>query len=582
MIEFRYLKHFLKKNVLRYLVGIFMLIAVDALQLITPLVIGDFTNHLTGNTLLKSDIPLYMLKVIAIAIGVALGRFGWRMTIIKASKEMEYWLRNEVFGHLEKLSLNYYNHHKTGDLMAHATNDINAIRNTFGSGIVMFVDAFFLSIMTIFLMITKVDLNLTLAALLPMPIIVIFVAIFGRLIGEKFQKVQEAFSDLTDNTQEAFSGIRIIKSFAQEANAIKNFNIKNEANFTTNMGTAKIMGFIQPFVRLVAMSSTLIALLYGGSLVIDKTITIGEFVTFFMYVGMITWPMMAMGFVYNTIQRGQVSLKRINAILDEVPEIYDEASDQPMRELNPSIKAHHLNFKYPESSDYALKDISFDIKSGETLAIVGKTGSGKTTLMNLLLKLYNTDEGMLFIGDQDLQTLTTAEIRNLIGYVPQDNFIFSKSVVSNISFGLEVIDYDRSLAAAKTAHVHEEISSLNHGYDALLGERGVNMSGGQKQRLSIARALAKSPKIIMLDDALSAVDTKTEESILTHLKQTLSETTTVISAHRISTIKDADHIIVLDHGQIIEQGTHEFLIKNDNLYANLYQKQLLEEKITGV
>ncbi|MBS7528294.1 ABC transporter ATP-binding protein [Fusibacter paucivorans] len=574
-----HLKPFLKKHMKYYAFGIFLLIAVDVLQMLPPIIIGNFTDMLTARTLKTPDTIRTIFYIIIVAIGVALGRFGWRMTIIKSSKTLEYWLRNRVFAHLETLPLSYYNTHKTGDLMAHATNDINAVRMSFGPGIIMFIDAFFMSTLTICLMMIKVNLKLTLVALAPLPLVAFFIITFGKLIRQRFKRVQEAFSDLSDNVQETFSGMRVIKSFVREQSTQAHFNLINEENFAVNMKLAKISGLMHPLLGFITMLSTLIALVYGGYLVIYDTITVGAFVTFFMYVGMLSWPMMAIGFVYNTMQRGQVSLQRINAILDE-PSAFDDDRNDLDFSGTPAIQFKNLTFQYPGQIIPALKDITFDLEAGKTLAIVGKTGSGKTTLMNLLLRLYEVDPGHLFIGGDDITDIEPKSLRHAIGYVPQDNFLFSKEIVYNICFGLDTPDLDTSVEAAKRAQIHDEIISFKDSYQSELGERGVNMSGGQKQRTSIARALAKQPKILCLDDALSAVDTKTEEAFLKELAKLREKTTTLIVSHRVSTVKDADQILYLEQGEILERGTHQSLLSQKGAYYELYQKQLLEEKIT--
>ncbi|MDK2868343.1 MAG: ATP-binding cassette, subfamily multidrug efflux pump [Clostridiales bacterium] len=574
-----HLKPFLKKHMKYYAFGIFLLIAVDVLQMLPPIIIGNFTDMLTARTLTTPDTIKIIFYIIIVAIGVALGRFGWRMTIIKSSKTMEYWLRNRVFAHLETLPLSYYNTHKTGDLMAHATNDINAVRMSFGPGIIMFIDAFFMSTMTICLMMVKVNLKLTLVALAPLPLVAFFIITFGKLIRQRFKRVQEAFSDLSDNVQETFSGMRVIKSFVREQSTQAHFNIINEENFAVNMKLAKISGLMHPLLGFITMLSTLIALVYGGYLVIYDTITVGAFVTFFMYVGMLSWPMMAIGFVYNTMQRGQVSLQRINAILDE-PSAFDDDHYDLSFSGTPAIQFQNLTFQYPGQTIPALKNITFELEAGKTLAIVGKTGSGKTTMMNLLLRLYEVEPGHLFVGGDDITQIEPKSLRHAIGYVPQDNFLFSKEIVYNICFGLDTPDLDTSVEAAKRAQIHDEIISFKDSYQSELGERGVNMSGGQKQRTSIARALAKQPKILCLDDALSAVDTKTEEAFLKELAKLREKTTTLIVSHRVSTVKDADQILYLEHGEILERGDHQTLLSQKGAYYELYQKQLLEEKIT--
>lgn len=580
METFKHLKPFLMRHWFAYVFGVLLLIAIDGLQLLTPLVIGGFTDTLTSGTMTTDMIPKYIAYVLLIAIGVAVGRYGWRMTIITASKKMEYWLRNKVFKHLENMSLNYFNHHKTGDLMAHCTNDISAIRNAFGPGIIMMVDAFFMGVMTIAIMATRISLRLTLLALIPLPLIAILITILGKFVRIRFQKVQEAFSDLTDNIQETFSGIRIIKSFVQEKQALNHFNEKNAYNFEKNMHLVKLTAFVFPMVGFISAISTLVALTFGGHLVIDGSISIGDLVAFLSYIGMLSWPMMALGFVYHNLQRGMVSLKRINNILDTPPEMIDVDVLSSKFDITPSIEIKNLNFKYPGSKIPVLKNISLKLDQGKTLAIVGKTGSGKTTLVNLLLRLYKIDDGSIFIGGEDINRLPIKRVRHLMGYVPQDNFLFSKSITYNLKFGDASRTQEEIESASKVSRVYEEIMSFPKGFDTELGERGVNMSGGQKQRVSIARALAKKPEILILDDSLSAVDTKTEESILSHLKEASKDITTILIAHRLSTIQHADEIIVLDDGAIVERGTHSELLEQNGIYMDLYQKQLLEEKLS--
>jgi len=516
----------------------------------------------------------------AIASGVALGRFGWRMTIITIAKKLEYFLRNRMFGHLEKMSQSYFNNNKTGDLMAHCTNDISTVRMAFGQGTILIVDSLFMTIMTVFLMITKVSPKLTAVSLLPLPFIALIVFIFSRVIRQRFQAVQEAFSGLTDKAQESFSGIRIIKSFVQEQHELASFNEQNTNNFNKSIDLIKIQGALFPLIMSVSMFSIIITLFYGGTLVINDLISMGDLVAFISYIGLLTWPMMAFGFVFNLLQRGFVSLNRINAILNTDPEIIDENIIENIYDIKPEIKLSNLTFRYPGTTMDVLKNINLEIHSGETVAIVGRTGSGKTTLVNLLLRLYNVETSMIEFSGTDINRLPVKKIRDMIGYVPQDNFLFSKPVKENIAFASDHIPFAKVEAAANVAMVHSEIMGFPKKYDTELGERGVNMSGGQKQRVSIARALAKDPEIIILDDSLSAVDTKTEETILGHLREELNARTAIIISHRVSTIKDADKIVVLDEGAIIEQGTHDTLIANGSYYAELYEKQLIEDKLS--
>lgn len=582
---YKHVRQFIKKNMAWYLFGIILLIVVDALQLITPLIIGQFTDDLNTGTLTRENIFTYILYLMVIATAVAVGRFGWRMTIIATSKKMAFDLRNQVFAHLEKMSQQYFHNHTTGDLMAHVTNDIATVRMAFGQGTIMLVDSLFMATMTIALMSTRISPKLTLVALLPLPLITIMVFFISKTMRLRFKEVQEAFSDITEKTHESFSGIRIIKSFVQEKKELKDFNVINQENFDKNMSLVTLQGVAFRLVALVSMFSVIIAILYGGQMVIDNVITIGELVAFLSFIGMLTWPMMAFGFVYNLLQRGLVSLNRVNDILNTPADVMDDSlklhSTDEVTKITPSITFKALTFRYPNTDVDVLKNVSFSIQAGQTLGIVGKTGAGKTTIANLMLRLYNVPDDSIFIGEKDVNKLPIRSVRDIVAYVPQDNYLFSKSVYENIGFSGK--DTSKALIeqTAEVASVHEEILNFPDGYGTEIGERGVTMSGGQKQRTSIARALTKQPGILVLDDSLSAVDTKTEEHILDHLKTTYKKQTTVIIAHRIATLKHADHIIVLDDAVISESGTHQELIKNEGLYADLFEKQLLEEKLSG-
>lgn len=581
---FKHVIDFLEKNKKNYFIGVLLLLVVDGLQMVTPLIIGDFVDMLSEELLTMTLIYKYMALILSIAVAVALGRYGWRMYIIGISKRLEKHVRNKVFKHLEKMSQGYYNNHKTGDLMAHCTNDISMIRTAFGGGTIMIIDSLFITIITIILMITRIDFKLTLIALSPLPIIALLVLLLSNVMRKKFKGVQEAFSFMSEVVQESFGGIRVIKSFVQESSELEKFNKTNQNNFNKNMDLIKFQGFLFPLVSLITMISIIISLIYGGNLVIDNEITIGNLVSFLSYVSMLTWPMMALGFVFNRLQQGRVSLERINKILDTEPEIEDGENviEELIKErLKPFIEIKDLSFKYSDTEEYALKNISVKVNPGETLAIVGKTGSGKTTLVNLILRQYNIPRDKIKIRNYDLLDIPIKKVRDMIGYVPQDNFLFSKSIQENIGFSNEKISFDEIKKVSNISMVHSEIIKFDKSYQTMLGERGVNMSGGQKQRISIARALAKNPDIIILDDSLSAVDTKTEENILNHLESELKDKTAIIIAHRISTIKNADQIIVLDKGAIIESGNHTELLDQKGFYFDLYQKQLIEEKLKG-
>ncbi|MHB1393556.1 MAG: ABC transporter ATP-binding protein [Clostridia bacterium] len=579
MYTFAYLKEFLIQHKWRYILGVLVLTLVDALQLITPKILGRITDDLGDGTLVMKDIYYYIGVIISLAVLIAVCRYIWRMLVMGSARNLEYWLRNKFFAHLELMAPNFFNNHKTGDLMAHATNDISAIRMAFGPGIVMITDAVFLTSATVVIMVTTIDLRLTAAALLPLPVIAALMLFFGRMVQSRFKNVQKAFSELTDRVQESISGIRVVKSFVQEVSEIKKFSEFNDNYMKRNLELIKVWGFMFPAVAFIGALSFLLALYYGGLLVIDNELSLGQFVSFIAYLGLLTWPMMALGWVINILQRGTASMKRINEILSTAPEISDEENITEITDYKPSLQFNNLSFTYPGAVAPALSGINLRIEEGRTLAIVGKIGSGKTTLVNLIMRLYNTRSGELLIDGMDINDIPLKELRKNIGYVPQDSFLFSTSIRDNIAFSDTSMDMERVETAAKTAQVYDNIMEFPGKFDTILGERGVTLSGGQKQRVSIARAIAKDPKIIILDDSLSAVDTKTEEQILTGLKQVMRNKTAIVIAHRISTIKDADEIIVLDEGRIIEQGTHGELVEMKGLYNSIYEKQLLEEKI---
>jgi ATP-binding cassette, subfamily B, multidrug efflux pump len=579
MHTFFYLKEFFLQYKWKYIWGVAVLVLVDALQLITPKILGRITDDLGDGSLVIRDIYYYIGVIILLAVLIAIGRYIWRMLVMGSSRNLEYWLRNKLFAHLELMAPNFFNNHKTGDLMAHATNDINAVRMAFGHGIVMITDAVFLTSATVIIMVTTIDLRLTAAALLPLPVIAALMIFFGRIVQSRFKSVQEAFSELTDKAQESISGIRVVKSFVQEDSEIKKFSTFNNNYMNKNMELIKVWGVMFPAVAFIGALSFLMALYYGGLMVIDDELSLGQFVSFISYLGLLTWPMMALGWVINILQRGTASMKRINVILSTAPEIFDRENIPKIRDYKPTLQFNNLCFTYPGSAAPALSGINLRIEEGQTLAIVGKTGSGKTTLVNLVMRLYNTKPGELIIDGLDINDIPLKELRRNIGYVPQDNFLFSTSIRDNIAFSDISMDMERVEAAAKIAQVYDNVMEFPGKFDTVLGERGVTLSGGQKQRVSIARAVAKDPKIIILDDSLSAVDTKTEELILEGLKQVMAHKTAIVIAHRISTIKDADEIVVLDEGRIVEQGTHEQLVEIKGLYNSIYEKQLLEEKI---
>ncbi|WP_339061396.1 ABC transporter ATP-binding protein [Tepidibacillus marianensis] len=583
MKHFLTLKDFFYEHKWRYIIGIFWLLGVDSLQIILPKILGVYTDALRNGTLTSKQTLLYIAGILGIALFMFLFRYLWRMYVMGTARFLEYKLRNDLFTHLQKLSTNYFNHHKTGDLMAHATNDINAVRMAAGPGIVMIFDTLILLGSTIFMMIQTISFKLTVIALLPLPLMALVTGRFGKMIHQRFRHAQESFSHLTEKVQEDFSGIRVVKSFVQEQAEIDNFTKANQDYVDKNMFLVRVQALFNPIVQFISGISLLIILSYGGILVINKEITLGDFVAFNSYLGLLTWPIMAIGWVINNLQRGAASMARLNEIFQTEPEIIDDEQimDSELDKINGDVEIRNLSFSYPNHTEKVLSEINIHIPQGNTLAVVGKTGSGKTTLVNLITRLYEVEDGMIQIDGHDIKQFPLAVLRQNIGYVPQDNFLFSSTIKENIGFGLDDYSDAQVEKAAEDAQILENIKDFPDQFETIVGERGVSLSGGQKQRVSIARALIKNPKLLILDDSLSAVDTKTEEAILKRLRELMKERTSIVIAHRISTIKDADEIIVLDEGKIIERGNHDELLQLKGHYYDLYQKQLLEEMIAN-
>ncbi|MCK8061347.1 MULTISPECIES: ABC transporter ATP-binding protein [unclassified Fusibacter] len=578
---FRHIKDLLKQNIWRYALGVLLLIVIDAFQLVPPWIIGRIVDKLVAKDLPNDFLLLMVVTILALELVIAVCRYFWRVLITGGSREIETAIRQRFFGHLEKLSLDYYINNKTGDLMARATNDLNSVRMAFGPGVIMITDAIFLTLTTVTIMATQIDARLTFYALIPLPILAVIIAVLGPLIQRRHKKVSEAFSTISERAREAFTGIRIIKTFVRERAIVDEFNKDNHQMLKRNLQLVSVWGFMFPMIGFIASTSVVLAIYFGGQTVLSGHITIGEFVTFVTYLGLLTWPFMAIGWVINVLQRGVASLKRINDILDAKPDINDDESNEEVTRLFGDIELKDLSFTYPNDAIPMLKHLSFKVKRGQTLAILGRTGSGKTTLANLLIRLYNAPRGTLFIDGHDIRNIPLKLLRDHIGYVPQNNFLFSQSIKENIAITDDDTKLKKVTHYAKLANIGAEIESLPNGYDTMLGERGVNLSGGQKQRISIARSLIKNPDLVILDDALSAVDTKTEESILTHLKSELKDKTAIIIAHRISSIKHADQIIVLDNGYLSQIGTHDELLSQDGFYRELFEKQQLEERIAS-
>lgn len=566
-----------KKYKKRYFVGIVFLIIVDFIQLAPPKILGYLTDSLAQGTATKGKITVAVVSILLIAAIMATCRFMWRIYINGTARYVEYDIRSKFFKHLQSLSTNYYNKNKTGDLMALATNDLNAVRMALGQGVIMFCDAVVLTIATLIIMLS-INTKLTLISLIPLPFVAIISRRFGRSIHKKFTRVQSCFSKLTDVVQENFSGIRIVKSFVQEEKEYEKFLEENKNNLNANMDFIRVWGIFSPLIELIASLSFVILIAIGGRFVILGNISLGEFITFNMYLGNLVWPMMAMGWVINNLQRGYASLERIEEVLNTQPEILDKYVDK-IESLNGDIVIKDLTFAYPDTDLAALKDINITIKKGETLGIVGRTGSSKTTLINLLLRLYNVENGKILINGKDINKIPLDTLRHNIGFVSQDPFLFSTTLAENINLAYNELNMDKVIEATRNADVYDNIMDFPEGFDTMVGERGVTLSGGQKQRASIARALIKNPDILILDDCLSAVDAKTEVKILDNLKKIMKDKTSIIISHRISAVKEANQIIVLEQGKIAQKGTHEELKNEEGIYREIYEKQQIEQAI---
>lgn len=579
MRELKLIGGYAKRYWPHYVAGIIALALVDWMNVYIPQFTGEITDGLKAGTIDMSGVWRLVGWIVLLGAGMAAGRFAWRYFIFGACLSVQKDMRGDLFAHLETLSARYFNEHKTGDLMAHFTNDLQAVRMLMGPTVVTAFDATVMLVMVLGKMMLYVDLRLTLVAVAPLLLIMYGDYVYGKVMHRKFFAKQRAFSTLTDQVQEAVSGIRVIKAFVQERKELAAFARVNRLNQDKNMDVARTQALFLPLLDLVVGVSGLLTLLYGGYLTIAGEITLGQFEAFNLYIGMLVWPMMAAGECITFISQGMASVKRIQVILDERPEITDGPDTADVDGLEGEIDLDELTFTYPGQERAALTKVSVHVERGETLAILGRTGSGKSTLANLLLRLYNTERGMIRIDGRSVGEIPLPVLRRDVAYVPQDSFLFSDTLERNIAFGAVGKTLEDVQAAARDAHIHDNIMDFPEGYQTVVGERGVTLSGGQKQRSAIARALLKDAPILVLDDALSAVDTDTEEQILQSLRRNRAGRTTIIIAHRISTIQNADHILVLDDGRAVEYGTHQELMALGGVYRSVYDRQQLEKQL---
>lgn len=573
------LKYFRKYKV-QYILGILFLLFIDIVQLYIPQILKYFANDYQRGVLTMKSATKYALLTIATGLMVAVARYFWRNFIIGNSMRVDYDLRKDFFWKLTSLSQNFFNTHKTGDLMSLATNDINAVRMTLGQGIIMFIDSTFLLILNLVMMIKTTNVLFASKVLFTIPLIILIVMRFGGVIHSRFKAVQAQYGKITDRAQENFSGIRIIKAFGQEEENAKLFREDNQDYYNKNIELAKLQSFFNPFIHVLSNISYMLLLFFGAKEVMAGTMLLGDFIAFNAYLGLMMWPARALGMVIVFMQRGAASMDRLTNIFRTEPEIVDREGAIELDEIKGNIEFKNVSFKYAPELPYALKDISFKIEPGKTLAILGRTGSGKSSIVNVLLRLYDINEGEILVDGHEVKDVTLNSLRENISYVPQDDFLFSKTVKENIEFHYEhELDDEMIEKYAKIAGVYDDIIEFKDGFDTILGERGVTLSGGQKQRVSIARALAKEKNVLIMDDSLSAVDTQTEEEILKNLNTDEADVSKIIISHRVSTIKDADEILFIEDGAIVERGTHDELVSLGGRYNKLYEDQLLEQKI---
>lgn len=569
---------FFKQEKVPYLIGILSLSLVALLNLIPPKIMGSVIDGITSGHLTKDDLLIQLFWLLLASIAMYVLRYIWRVCIFGTSYRLGRIMRFKLFDHFTRMSPSFYQKYRTGDLMAHATNDINSLTRLAGGGVMSAVDASITAIVTLVTMFFSISWKMTVIAVLPLPLMAYATSRLGRKTHKAFGESQAAFSDLNNKVQESVSGIKVTKSFGYQVQELDSFQSINQKTFQKNIKTMTYDVMFDPLVLLFIGASYVLTLLVGAYMIKAQTITIGNLVTFITYLDMLVWPLMAVGFLFNMIQRGSVSYERIEELLNQESDVKDP--ENPIKTIqNGQLKYDIKAFQY--SDEETLRDIHFALEKGQTLGLVGQTGSGKTTLIKLLLREYNVTEGSISLNGHPIENYRLKDLRQLIGYVPQDQFLFATSILENVRFGNPDLSVEAVQKATKLSHVYEDILAMPDGFNTLIGEKGVSLSGGQKQRLAMSRAMVLNPEILILDDSLSAVDAKTEFAIIENLKDTRKDKTTIITAHRLSAVVHADIILVMQNGRIIERGRHEDLIQNNGWYAKTYVSQQMEMEVEG-